>query len=57
MKKFVLYLLRWQCSSPVLAVCLIWLEPIGAVWATVIANLIGGALFYFVDKKIFKEGA
>ena len=54
MKKFVLYLLRWQCSSPVLAVCLIWLEPIGAVWATVIANLIGGVLFYFVDKRIFK---
>lgn len=55
MRKFVLYIIRWECSSPILALCLIWLEPVGAVWATVIANLIGGCLFFFVDRYIFGE--
>lgn len=55
MKRFLLYLLRWQLSSPILALCLLWLDPIGTVWATIIANLIGGCIFYFVDKLIFKE--
>lgn len=55
MKRFLLYLLRWQLSSPILALCLFWLDPIGTVWATVIANLVGGCIFYFVDKLIFKE--
>ena len=55
MKRFLIYLLRWQLSSPLLAICLIWLEPIGTMLATVIANLIGGTIFFFVDKRIFKE--
>ena len=55
MKKFILYLIRWQLSSPILAVCLFLLTPIGVFWATVIANLIGGCLFFFVDRWIFKE--
>ena len=55
MKRFLLYLIRWQLSSPVLAMCLFWLEPMGTIWATVIANLIGGCLFFWVDKVIFKE--
>lgn len=54
-KRFILYIIRWECSSPILALCLVWLEPVGTIWATVIANLIGGTIFYFVDKKIFKE--
>lgn len=53
--RFLLYLGRWQCSSPILALCLIWLKPVGAVWATIIANLIGGAIFFWVDRVIFKE--
>lgn len=55
LRRFLLYLVRWQCSSPILALCLVWLEPVGAVWATVIANLIGGAIFFWVDRVIFKE--
>ena len=27
----------------------------GVVWATAIANLIGGCLFFFVDSLIFKN--
>lgn len=53
-KRFLLYILRWECSSPTLAFCLFWLEPVGTIWATIIANLIGGCIFYFVDKKIFR---
>lgn len=53
--RFLLYLGRWQLSSPLLALCLIWLEPVGTVWATIIANLIGGIIFFWVDKLIFKE--
>lgn len=55
MKKFILYLIRWQLSSPILALCMIWLGGLGTVWATIIANLIGGIIFFWVDKLIFKE--
>lgn len=55
MKKFVLYLIRWQLSSPILALCLWWLDPLGVVRATITANLIGGCIFFWVDKIIFKE--
>lgn len=56
MKRFALYLLRWQLSTPILAVALILLAGLGTIPATIIANLIGGTLFYFVDRRIFKEG-
>jgi len=55
MKKFVLYLIRWQLSTPIL-----WLvvKNMGAgIWATVVANLIGGAIFFWIDKFIFTSYA
>lgn len=55
MKQFILYLIRWQCSSPVLALCLYYLK-LGTILNTIIANLIGGFIFYWVDKKIFSKG-
>ena len=55
MKRFILYLIRWQASSPILALCLFFLEPMGAIWATIIANLIGGVISFWVDSLIFKE--
>lgn len=54
-KQFLLYLLRWQLSTPILAICLIWLGGLGEIPATIIANLIGGAIFFWIDKLIFKE--
>lgn len=51
MKRFIFYLIRWQLSTPIL-----WLvvRRLGAsIWSTVIANLIGGAIFFWVDKFIF----
>lgn len=55
MKKFILYLLRWQLSSPILALCLIGFTSFNIVTATILANLIGGCIFYWVDKWIFSS--
>lgn len=55
LRKYLLYILRWQCSSPILAVCLYLLGGLNVVVATIIANLIGGLIFFWVDKWIFKE--
>lgn len=53
--RFVLYLLRWQLSTPILWACLAVLLPaMDELWATVVANLVGGAVFYSVDERIFK---
>lgn len=54
MKKFLLYLIRWQLSTPILALCLNNLNFSTTV-NTIIANLIGGAIFFWIDKLIFKE--
>jgi hypothetical protein len=63
--QFLLYLVRWQLSSPILAVIMSvtvayasrtkikW--PTKAEWlGAIIANLIGGGIFFFVDRLIFK---
>ncbi len=55
MKRFILYLARWQLSTPIL-----WLvvRNLGAgLGTTVIANLIGGSIFFWVDKFIFTSRA
>jgi len=51
-KRYLLYLTRWQLSTPILAVCLMYLH-FGVTWNTVIANLVGGLIFFWVDKFIF----
>jgi len=55
MKKFFLYLVRWQLSSPILAVCLMWMGEWNVAIATIVANLIGGCIFFWVDKWIFGD--
>jgi len=50
-KPFALYLLRWQLSTPILWLVLYLLGS--SVWATVVANLIGGCIFFWVDRWIF----
>ncbi len=54
MKRFLLYLLRWQLSTPILALCLIFFASLGTTMATIVSNLIGGIIFFWVDKWIFK---
>ena len=56
MKKLILYLLRWQLSTPILALVIYYLNNYNIIIATVIANLIGGLLFYKVDEKILNKG-
>lgn len=51
---FILYLIRWELSSPILYLCLSKLN-LGTFWNTIIANLIGGCIFYWVDRFIFKK--
>jgi hypothetical protein len=55
MKRFLLYLIRWQLSTPIL-----WLvvKQLGVgIWSTIIANFIGGAIFFWVDRFIFTSAA
>jgi len=54
-KRFVLYLTRWQLSTPIL-----WLvvRQLGAgFWQTVVANFIGGCIFFWIDRFIFTSKA
>ncbi|MBU2540674.1 MAG: hypothetical protein KJ593_02130 [Candidatus Omnitrophica bacterium] len=55
MKRFILYLVRWQLSTPILWLVL---RNLGAgLWQTVVANLIGGSIFFWVDRFIFTSKA
>lgn len=54
-KRYLLYLLRWQLSTPLLAICLTFLH-FGITWNTVIANFIGGLIFFWIDRFIFASG-
>lgn len=57
LKKYLLYLTRWQLSTPILSIVLILLHSIGPLWATIVANLIGGLIFFWIDKLIFRRKA
>ena len=54
--KLIIYLLRWQLSTPILsAVIYFTIDLWGNIASTILANLIGGLIFYKVDKLIFKK--
>lgn len=55
LKRYLMYLARWQLSTPILAVVLIWFSKLGKWKATIIANLIGGLIFYWIDLFIFRS--
>ena len=55
MKKFFLYLMRWQLGSPILAICMVWMGGWDVAVATIVANLIGGCIFFWVDRWIFGD--
>lgn len=54
-KRFLFYLIRWQLSTPILALCYFFLDGLGILWATIIANLIGGCTFFWVDRWILGD--
>lgn len=58
MKKFIIYAIRWQLSTPILWGVLSLFPLLGitdSLVNTIIANLIGASIFFFVDKKIFSR--
>lgn len=55
MRRFLIYLLRWQLSTPVLWIVVAKLGV--GIWPTVLANLIGGMIFFWIDKFIFTSYA
>ena len=61
LKRFALYALRWQLSTPILAPILIYgnallhFDATTNFWIlTFIANFIGSCIFFWVDKFIFR---
>lgn len=56
MKRLLVYLFRWQLSTPILAVVITLTAPsCGNFVSTIIANLIGGLIFFKVDQLIFNK--
>ena len=54
--KLIVYLLRWQLSTPILsAVIYFTIDLWGNIASTILANLIGGLMFYKIDKLIFNK--
>ena len=52
-KRYFAYLIRWQLSTPILAFVIIWMAGYSTLIATIVANLIGGLIFFWVDQYIF----
>ena len=48
-------MIRWQLSTPILALVLWLLAGMNALTVTIIANLIGSLIFFWVDKFIFRS--
>ncbi len=64
MVRFILYLIRWQLSTPILAPIVAYFKHSDAMFGTsedwmaaAIANLIGGCIFFWVDRFIFRSKA
>lgn len=59
-KRYALYLIRWQLSTPLLAPIVAWFKHSPSLFGTsedwvaaTIANFIGGLIFFWVDSFIF----
>jgi len=64
MIKFILYLIRWQLSTPIMAPVIAYFTHSDKIFgspedwfATSMANLVGGCIFFWVDRFIFKSKA
>lgn len=53
-KQYLLYILRWELSTPILALVLYLLHT-NELIETIVANLIGGIIFFWIDRLIFKK--
>ncbi|HXX59316.1 MAG TPA: hypothetical protein VEI27_01420 [Dehalococcoidales bacterium] len=59
-KRYLLYLCRWQLSTPILAPIIAFFKHSPSIFGTkedwigsAVANLIGGLIFFWVDRFIF----
>jgi len=56
-EQYLLYLLRWQLSTPLIALVTRYYFRSDESWrswkAAIVANLIGGLFFFWVDRWIF----
>jgi len=52
-KKYLLYLGRWQLSTPILALVMAKMTIGSGMVKVVVANLVGGLIFFWVDRLIF----
>ena len=50
--QYLVYLFRWQLSTLTLWPCMVMLKKLPTWLAVIIANLIGGLIFFWVDKLI-----
>lgn len=60
-KKYTFYLIRWQLSTPILAPVIAYFKHSPSIFGvkedwigSAVANLIGGLIFFWIDKWIFK---
>ena len=53
MSKFLAYLLRWQASTIILWPVIQYLPIESVLEKTIIANIIGGCIFFNIDRLIF----
>lgn len=63
-KRYFIYLIRWQLSTPILAPVVAYFKHSPSIFGTTedwigssVANLIGGLIFFWVDKFIFTSKA
>lgn len=54
-KRYFFYLIRWQLSTPILAPVMILLASQGMWISAVVGNFIGGILFFWLDRSIFRS--
>jgi hypothetical protein len=59
-RRYILYLIRWQLSTPILAPIVAYFEQSPSLFGSAdawigsaVANLIGGLIFFWVDRFIF----
>jgi hypothetical protein len=51
LKRYVLYLFRWQLSTPIMTPVTLYFGA--TIKGVIVANLIGGLIFFWIDKYIF----
>jgi hypothetical protein len=53
--RYLIYLGRWQLSTPILALVMTKMAVGSGTTKVIVANLIGGLIFYWIDKFIFRK--